>query len=146
MLTFYPYGGQTLFATFENNSLNSEILIILAGPMAQTITYFILNYFFNYSYLLNYHLTILIFNLLPILSLDGGKLLNTIFNKIFNYRVSFYLTFIISILTTLMLLLVCLFNYHNLNLFLMTIFLFFKIYKSLKDLKYCYLEFLLERY
>ena len=145
-ITFYPYGGRTLFDTKENSSLNKEILIILAGPLVQIITYIILSYFFKYSYIRTYHLTILIFNLLPILSLDGGRLLNLILNKFFNYLKSFYITFSISILTTIILLMICLFNYHNLNLFLMTIFLIFKIIKSFKDIKYCYEKFLLERY
>ena len=145
-ITFYPYGGLTLFDTKENRSINKEILIILAGPIFQIITYIILNYFFKYSYIKTYNLTILTFNLLPILSLDGGRLLNLILDKFFNYLKSFYITLSISIISIILLILFCLFNYHNFNLFLMCIFLIFKIIKSLKDIKYYYKKFLLERY
>ncbi len=145
-ITFYPYGGLTLFETKENRSINKEILIILAGPLFQIITYIILHHFFAYDYIRSYHLTILTFNLLPILSLDGGRLLNLIFDKFFNYLKSFYLTLGISIITIIMLIFFCLFNYHNFNLFLMSLFLVFKIIKSLKDIKYYYKKFLLERY
>ena len=145
-ITFYPYGGKTLFNKRENSKINEEILILLAGPISQIITYHILNIFFSYSYIYSYHLTILIFNLLPILTLDGGKLVNLLLNKIFNYLTSFYISIILSFLTLISLLIFCLFNYQNLNLFLLLIFLFFKIIKSIKDIKYAYQRFLLERY
>ena len=145
-ITFYPYGGLTLFNKLENSSINKEIIILLAGPIFQIITYFILIYFFNYNYIKNYHLSILIFNMLPILNLDGGKLLNLFLNKIFNYLTSFYISIIISIFTIIILLIFCVIHYHNLNLLLMIIFLIFKVIDSIKNIKYCYNKFLLERY
>lgn len=145
-ITFYPYGGVCLFKTLENRSINKEILILLSGPIVQIITYFILNNIYSYDYIRNYHLSILIFNLLPILTLDGGKLLNLFLNKIFNYLTSFYISIFISFITIILLILFCLFNYHNFNLFLISIFLLFKIIKSIKDLKYYYHKFLVERY
>lgn len=145
-ITFYPYGGITLFETYENSSINKEILILLSGPFFQTITYFILSYYFSYDYIKTYHLTILIFNLLPILTLDGGRLLNLVLNKFFNYLTSFYISVVISIIMIILLIIFCLFNYYNLNLFLMSIFLIFKIIKMIKDIKYCYHRFLLERH
>ncbi len=145
-ITFYPYGGLTLFSKMENSSIKEEILILISGPIMQIITYFLLNYFFKYSYIKIYHLSILIFNLLPILSLDGGKLLNLILNKLFNYLTSFYISVLISFITIVSLIYICIYNYHNLNLFLVSIFLVFKTIKSIKDIKYCYHKFLLERY
>ncbi|MBQ8891512.1 MAG: hypothetical protein IJ068_01445 [Bacilli bacterium] len=145
-ITFYPYGGVTLFEKLENSSIKEELIILLMGPIIQIITYLILIYFFKYSYIKNYHMSILIFNMLPILPLDGGKLLNLILNKKFNYLNSFYISFIISFITIFLLILFCIFYYHNLNLFLMSIFLIFKIINSLKNIKYNYNKFLLERY
>ena len=145
-ITFYPYGGITLFSKLENSSINKEIIILLMGPIIQTITYYILINIFKYDYITNYHLSILIFNLLPILSLDGGKLLNLLLNKIFNYLTSFYISVIISFITIIFLIYFCLFNYYNFNLFLMSIFLIFKIVKSIKNIKYCYNRFIVERY
>ena len=145
-ITFYPYGGITKFLVHENQSINEEILILLSGPIFQIITYIILSYFFKYDYIKTYHLTILIFNLLPILTLDGGKLLNLLLNKVFSYLKSFYISVFISFMVIISLILFCLFNYHNFNLFLISIFLIFKIIKSIKDIKYCYHKFLLERY
>ena len=145
-ITFYPYGGVTLFNKFENSQINEEILILLAGPIIQIITYLVLNYFFNYNYIRVYHLSILIFNMLPILTLDGGRLLNLILNKFFNYIVSFYISFIISLITIILLIIYCIIYYNNFSLFLISLFLLFKIINSLKNLKYLYNKFLLERY
>ncbi len=145
-ITFYPYGGITTFDKLENSSILKEIIILLAGPFFQIITYFLLSIFFNYSYIKTYHLSILIFNLLPILTLDGGRLINLLLNKIFTYLTSFYICVAISFITILLLIIFCIFNYLNLNLFLMSIFLVFKVIKSIKDIKYCYERFLVERY
>ena len=145
-ITFYPYGGITLFSKMENSSIKDEILILLSGPFIQIITYLILNYFFKYSYIKTYHLSILIFNMLPILTLDGGRLLNLLLNKFFNYLNSFYISVFVSFITIIILIVICIYYYNNLNLFLISIFLIFKIIKSIKDIKYCYHRFLVERY
>ena len=145
-ITIYPYGGVTLFNKLENSSIKNEIIILLAGPFMQILTYLILSYFFKYNYIKVYHISILIFNLLPILSLDGGRLLNLILNKFFNYLTSFYISVVISTLTIILLILYCIFYYNNLNLFLMGIFLIFKVINSLKNIKYCYHKFILERF
>ena len=145
-ITFYPYGGLTLFSKMENSSIKEEILILLMGPIFQIITYLILINIFKYDYIINYHLSILIFNMLPILSLDGGKLLNLLLNKIFNYLTSFYISVVISFITILFLIYFCIIYYYNFNLFLMSVFLIFKVIKSIKDIKYCYHKFILERY
>ena len=84
--------------------------------------------------------------MLPILTLDGGRLINLFLNKIFNYLKSFYISVFISIITIIFLILFCFLYYNNFNLFLMSMFLLFKIIKSIKDVKYCYQRFLVERY
>jgi len=145
-ITFYPYGGLTLFEKLENSSINKEIIILLMGPITQIITYLFISIFFKYNYIKVYHLSILIFNMLPILTLDGGRLLNLLLNKIFNYLTSFYISVIVSFITIILLIIYCIIYYNNLNLFLISIFLIFKIIKSIKNIKYCYHKFILERY
>ena len=145
-ITFYPYGGLTLFSKMENSSILEEIIILLSGPILQIITYLILINFFKYDYIKSYHYSLLIFNMLPILTLDGGNLLNLLLNKIFNYLNSFYISIVISFITIIFLIYFCISYYYNFNLFLMSIFLIFKIIKSIKNIKYCYHKFILERY
>lgn len=145
-IIIYPYGGLTKFNNLENTNLNKELIVALMGPVIQIITYLVLNKLFTYSYIKIYHYSVLFFNLLPIISLDGGKIINIILNKFFSYLKSFYLSIIISVIVIIILVIYCLFYYYNLNMFLMSLFLLTKIYISIRNIKYSYNRFLLERY
>ena len=142
-IDFYPMGGVTILDLPINISLNKEILILLMGPIMQTLGYLLLRNIFPYIKL--YHYTLLIFNLLPLYPLDGGRIINILFNYRFNYLNSFRITYYISIM-----MIIILFSYNmvffNLNLFLMIILLLFKLIKLYKDRYYYYHKLLLERY
>ena len=82
-ITFYPYGGITTFNLPLNIPLYRELLILIMGPIMQIVEYLLLiNY---YPFIKIYHYTLLIFNLLPIYPLDGGKILNILCAYKFNY-------------------------------------------------------------
>lgn len=97
-ITIYPYGGNSNFTYLINTKLYKELLVVITGPLIQILfTYLIYilkidvsNYFYSYSKL------ILIFNLLPILPLDGGKILNIIFEYFLSYYNSLKITLYIS--------------------------------------------------
>ena len=144
-IKLYPYGGQTLFKTCYNAPLKKELLVLIAGPLFQVIGYLILINFCYQDYLTLYHYTLLVFNLLPIYSLDGGKLLNIIFNYRFNYKRSFYMSFYMSIVLIVLLLIVS-FVIKNFNFTMILIVLLIKLFKMYKELDYVYNTFLLERY
>ena len=102
-IKIYPFGGYTIFNTNINKSFIEEFLVFIGGILFQTILYLLVKTFMNpnlYSYniFMNYNTTILLFNLLPIIPLDGSKIFNVIVNKIFNFRVSYMINIIISIL------------------------------------------------
>ena len=117
------------------------------GPVFQVFAYLILKKFLvRYQDIITiYHYGILIFNLLPIFPLDGGKLVNLFLSGIFSFKASYYLSIFISYL---FILLIFIFNLSNLNfnLLLVIIFLLFKVTKEYKNFNYCYQKFLLERY
>ena len=142
-IIIYPYGGITKFNLPLNILIKRELLILIMGPIFQIVGYLILkNYFSNISI---YHYSLLLFNLLPIYPLDGGKILNA-FLGIFNpYMKSFYFTFYLSIFFIFLLLGYNIY-YFNLNLFLMTIILLVKLIKVYQKRYYYYNRFLLERY
>ena len=142
-IVFYPMGGVTIFNLPINISLFKELLILIIGPIFQIIGYEILKEYFSYIYV--YHYTLLIFNLLPIYPLDGGKILNIILNYRFNYLKSFNIIFVISILVTILLFIYNIFNF-NLNLLVMIILILSKLFKMYKDKYYYYNRLLLERY
>ena len=142
-IDFYPLGGVTILDLPINISLNKEILILIMGPILQIIGYLLLKNTFPYIRL--YHYTLLIFNLLPLYPLDGGKIINILFNYKFNYLNSFKITYYISIVTIIILFIYNIF-FFNLNLLLMIILLLSKLIRIYKNKYYYYHRLLLERY
>ncbi len=142
-IVFYPLGGITIFNLPLNIPLNNELLILLMGPIMQIIGYYILRCFFPFISI--YHYTLLIFNLLPIYPLDGGKILNIVLGYQINYLKSFYMTFTVSFFVLSFLLIKIIISF-NLNLFFMIIFLFLKLIKTYQKRYWYYNRFLLERY
>ena len=142
-IVFYPLGGITIFNLPINISLKKEFIIIIMGPLVQVIAYlFLMNY---YPFIREYHYTLLIFNLLPLYPLDGGRILNILFNYHFNYLISFNITYIISFIMIIILSIYNIFNF-NLNLLFMIILIVTKLIKIYKNKYYYYQRLLLERY
>ena len=74
-----------------------EILVLIMGPIFQVVAYLLLCKYTNYDSLLRYyHYGILLFNLLPIVPLDGGRLLNIILGLVIPYKKSLYISVFIS--------------------------------------------------
>lgn len=146
----YPYGGISKFNLKMNVSLQKELMVLLMGPVFQMITYYCLLKipFFNsyHNLITSINASILVFNLLPIYPLDGGKLLNILLNYPFNFQKSLRIAIYISYITV-----ICLFFYFlktdfHFNVILMISFLLYKIREEWKNRKYYYDKFLLERY
>ena len=142
-IVFYPMGGVTIFNLPINISLKRELLILVMGPIFQILGYLFLKNIYNFITI--YHYTLLIFNLLPLYPLDGGKILNIVFNYRFNYLNSFKIIYIVSIIVIIFLL-VSNFFYFNLNLLIMTILMLSKLINAYKNRNYYYQKLLLERY
>lgn len=141
-IVILPFGGLTIFNEHINKPLFEEFLVCIAGPIFQIAYYISLSNFINIS---NLHYSLLLFNLLPIVPLDGSKLLNLLFNKFFSFYLSYVFTVIISIIMTVLGFVAVLYNW-NLLLFLTFFFLLFKTIKEFKMLNYLFNRFLLERY
>lgn len=145
----YPFGGLIKYNEKIDKPFIQEFLITIMGPLNQIITYLIIVLLFKYSiinnYLYNiiknYHYSILLFNLIPIIPLDGSKLLNIFLNKIFNFRLSYILLNIVSIIILIFLI----FN-SNTSLLLVILFLIYKIYINLKNKSIIFNRFILEKY
>lgn len=143
----YPLGGISKFNMDQNVSLIKEFLILIMGPVFQVFAYLLLKKILvRYQDIITiYHYGILIFNLLPIYPLDGGKLVNLFLSSVCSFKMSYYLAIFISYLFVIF---IGVFNINNLNfnLILVVLFLLFKITKEYKMFQYCYQKFLLERY
>lgn len=141
----YPLGGISKFDMKLNISPLKEFLVLIAGPITQNIAYILLINIFktDKELILIYHLSLLVFNLLPIYPLDGGKLLNLLFNKILPYKYSFKLTIKISYILVLIIFLLQ--TNIKINIIIMSLFLLTVIHKEELKIEYTYNKFLLER-
>lgn len=137
-----PFGEVTIFNEDINRPLKEEFVILILGPLFQVVFVFLflkINYIEDVAKINNF---LLIFNLLPIIPLDGSKLLNIIFNKIFSFRTSYLLTVFVSFFFIIF---ICFWKFN----FFVTLVLFFTICKTVKDYlnrKNIFNLFLLERY
>ena len=145
----YPTGGISKFTGRINVSWYKDLLVLINGPLSQFIIYFILVIFYPYKNsieILKYiHYSILLFNLLPIYPLDGGKIINILFNRLFSFRTSFNLTIIFSYIFIFILLILINFSFKINYLFVIT-FLIYKVVEEQTKFRYYYDKFLLERY
>lgn len=147
-ITIYPFGGITKIDKDINTPLNKELLIACGGIIFQLI-FLIIIYLLpiniiTKNLLYKYNISILLFNILPIIPLDGSIIINSLLNKIFSYKVSYYLYIIISIIFSIFYLF---FNYwYSLNNYLIVSLFIIKTYYAIKNYKYLKTRFLLERY
>lgn len=147
-IKIYPFGGYTIFNADINKPFIEELLVFNGGILFQFILFILVKIFMNeslyiYQLFMNYNLSILLFNLLPIIPLDGAKVLNILLNKFISFRKSHKITMYISVLS-IIILIVCF--YSDLNMIMISIILICFLYKECKNRIYLYNMFLIERY
>jgi len=150
-ICFYPYGGFTKFNDGLNRPKYQELIIMLSGPIFQIVYFLVVINFLTLSEIVlfsNYHYSILLFNLMPIYPLDGGKLLNLFFNCFFSFRKGFKATIILSYICLFVF--ICILFFRNLSFslstFLVLTLLICKLTKEYRKEKFYFNKFLLERY
>ena len=152
-ITIYPYGGITKLSYNINEKISKELEVAFGGIFFQSIFYLLVLVLYNCGYIREYifdlyreyNFSILIFNILPIYSLDGGKMLNLFLFKIFSYKLANKITVYFSLITMIIILVS---NYYEFNytMFLTLSILLDGIYRYYKNIDYLFNKFLLERY
>ena len=105
-IIIYPFGGLTIYDSDLNLNTNKELISLLGGITFQLLFYFLVVIIHNnnlmthnvFNIIKRINIILISFNFLPILPLDGGRLLNILLDKIFPYKLSKKLTLIVSIL------------------------------------------------
>ena len=108
-ITIYPFGGITKYNSLINHKIKEELLIASAGIINQLILIpFIILFYklnlintFTYNLFFKNNLTLLIFNLLPIIGLDGEKIIHYTLEYFFSFNLSNKIILIISLITTI---------------------------------------------
>lgn len=143
-IVLLPFGGMTIFNEKVNRPIKEEFIIALMGPIFQILFFHIIQNRY-YMYTSNFHYGLLFFNLLPIIPLDGSKILSCILNLFFSLKSSQKILVYISFFNVSLLFFYSI-HLHNLILFILILFLLKEIYKYLKMQPYVFYKFLLERY
>ena len=149
-IIIYPFGGITKYNEDLNVSTNKELFVLIGGIYFQLLFLLLIFILHKYNivtdhvYLLFKRINILLisFNFLPIIPLDGGKLLNIILDKIFPYKLSNNISIIISII---ILIIFYIYNKTYISIILI-IFLIKCLVIEINNIRYKYNKFILERY
>lgn len=150
-LIILPFGS-----IIESNIKLSEktiikFLISISGVIFQIILFIIANILFKYN-LINtisldifnkYNKLIIIFNLLPIIPLDGSKILESLLESIIPFKIVIYIKCIISIIIIVILTFCLKLSLDLINILFISL---FKTYEELLNINIIYNKFLLERY
>jgi len=149
-IEFYPFGGFTKLEKKINTSINKDLVIAFGGIFFQIVFILILFLlknkinFITYNLFVNYNLILILFNMIPIIPLDGNNIIHLLLEKFFSYYMSYYINFIISIICLVLFLMIN-YIYHLDNYFIIS-FLFYKSVEYIKNFKYLKHRFLIERY
>lgn len=144
-------GGELIYNEKIDKNFTEEFIIALSGIFIQLIFQMILQSLFNNFYInyktffmfTKYNISNILFNLIPIVPLDGSKLLNIFLNIFYPYKKSLIITNYLSIVFFIFF--IFFIKLDTSNLFL--IFMFINcIYDSFKNVNYLFNRFLYERY
>lgn len=154
-IMLWVFGGVLEVDEHGNKPLREDVLVTIAGPL-QHIFIYIVWFFISSIQLLPesildlifyYNTAILLFNLLPIWPLDGGKLLFIFLSYRQPYKIAYNQTILYSLCFIGTILIVqFLFFPFTLSLFLIMIFLLMENRTEWKQRYYVFMRFLLKRY
>lgn len=133
-IEIYPFGGIIKIDNLINFSILKKFLISSGGLIFQLLLLFIQN-----NTLFYYNKLIFCLNILPILPLDGSKVLQNILFNFFSYYKSVLISYIASVITLIIII------FYSNNYFLLIFSLSFLI-KDIYNFSFIFNKFLLERY
>ena len=138
----YPLGGITKFKDSINKPFMEDLLIAIMGPVFQIIFTMI---FKRNETIVIYSSTLLVFNLLPIVPLDGGRILELLLSLFTSYRKSLHIIIHLSYLFYI-LLIIFVIKIKVTYFFLFVLFLLIlKIKEENSKINYYYNKYLIER-
>ncbi|WP_068674488.1 site-2 protease family protein [Oceanobacillus sp. Castelsardo] len=154
-MMLWVFGGVLDTDEHGNRSIKEEALVTVAGPFQHVIIHLFLFFLAFISPIpeniiniaIHYNSIILLFNLIPIWPLDGGKLLMLILSKYLPYKKAYQITIISSIIVSFIFLILQLglFSF-TLSTVMIMLFLIMENWKDWKQRYYVFIRFLLNRY
>ena len=114
------------------------------GPMFQILFFYVIKDYDDSLYYFNNLL--LIFNLLPVVPLDGSKLLNILISSMISFKKSLNISILISYILYPVIVIFFITNINSTFMIIVTFLLLFKIIEEKNNINYIFNKFLLERY
>lgn len=154
-IVLLPFGGVAEMDEHGNRPLKEELMVILAGPIQHVWMIAVAFLCFEwqlvtpefFSLFVQYNLMILLFNLLPIWPLDGGKLVFLYLSYFYAFGDAHRKALQLSIFMLILFLIASLWILpFNINICIILAFLLFSLYYEWKQRRYIFMRFLLERY
>ena len=150
-IVIYPFGGVSKVNKKIHERIYKDILISLGGIIFQGLLIIVIYLLYKYSFIVNstynmyisYNKSIVLFNLIPIIPLDGSKLLLSICSKNMSYRRSYFTMIFVGVVSLLLFILYSMI--FKLNDIVVSLFLLVSLINSIKDYKYVKGKFYLER-
>lgn len=154
-VNFTLAGGFITYEDEVDKPFKEELIIAVSGFIMQW-TFFLLAFilFKNniipgrlYFMIKKYHLSIFFFNLIPIIPLDGSKILHTIICSLTYYKKALKISFIVSVISFIVLFYLYLsYGKGNFGMIIVFFFIIKKIITYLNNIPYLFNKVLLERY
>ncbi len=154
-IMLWVFGGVMKTDEASHRPVKEELIVTLAGPLQHVFIYLILQVIGLFQVLPEqlieqvhyYNVILLLFNLLPIYPLDGGKLLLLCYSAFTAYYASLRTTYLFSILSCSLVLITHLSFYpFTWSAFALSLFLLLENVRAWKDLFFTFIRFLLNRY
>ena len=141
----FPFGGLTKIDKLLNTKIYKDLLIATAGILFQLFIYLFCQIRgLTGDLISNYNLSIMLFNLFPIIPLDGSKIVF----ELLNYHLSYQKSLVIySVISIIFIVIYFALNYHyELNNYMIIALFVTKTIEEVKQRKVIHNKFILERF
>lgn len=144
-IEIFPFGGVTKIDKMLNTKIYKDILIAVFGVVFQLVIHWLcLVGHITDPLVYQYNLSIMLFNLLPIIPLDGSKIVFELLNYKFSYQKSLLVYNFVSIIFIIFYFII---NYrYELNNYMIIILFITKSIECFKNRKVVQHKFILERF
>lgn len=154
-IMLWAFGGILQTDEYTTRPIKEEIIVTLCGPL-QHVLVFCLAYLLYWSIglpaslleeIIHFNLIILLFNLLPIYPLDGGRICFALLSAGLPYRQAYRSVLFFSLIVAIALVLLQLYLYpFTFTATLLLLFLIIELMKYRRNEFYTFIQFLLYRY